>query len=234
MKRYFILSDIHAQYDLLIDALTGVEFDSQNPDHILIIVGDVLDRGSQGDMVIRFLELMIKRHRLLGVMGNHDDYLIEILKGHYHLPTITWAGAKNGFYQTLALGKEHPEDEISLSHEGLETIRKNFLERYPLFCDWLLNLPLFLEFKHHVIVHAFLDFSLNDWHDTTKKFAVWERRYDEHLPDTFEKTLVFGHTPNMFINRQNDIIRKDRKIMIDGGAAAKLQINVLCLNEDEI
>lgn len=234
MKKYFILSDIHSQYDLLLAALDGAGFDIGNPTHVLIIAGDVLDRGDQGDSVIRLLELLIKRERLLGVIGNHDVYLINILNQVYDIKSIIWAGEKNGFYKTLDLGKNKASDILGLTEDSMDNIRLNFLKRYPIFCNWIRNLPIYLEFKYHVIVHAFLDFSLDDWRDTSLRFATWERRYTEKIPETFTKNLIFGHTPNIMINHQNDIIVDGKKIMIDGGAAGGYQINVLVLDENTI
>jgi len=234
MKEYFIVSDIHAHYDLLLDALLKHNFDIRNKEHILIVAGDVLDRGKQGDELILFLELLIKQNRLLGVVGNHDLFLIDILNQKANLRTIEWNMYHNGFTETLLLGL--PREKISSIHkqEVLKEMRENFIAKYSLFTEWMLSLPVYLEFEHHVIVHAFLDFSLPDWHNTELKFAVWERRYQEKIPASFEKKLIFGHTPNFHINGQNDVIYDGKKIMIDGGAAGDRQINVLHYNENEL
>ncbi len=234
MKKYFILSDIHAQYDLLLDALEEKGFDFENRDHVIIIAGDVLDRGRQGDKVIRFLESLIDENRILGVRGNHDHFLIEILEHDINMDTIVWNATHNGFVTTLLLGVDGTDLELKYNINCMRHIRKNLIDKYPVFCKWLLKLPLYLEFRNHVIVHAFLNFALDDWHDTDLHFAIWERRYNELLPDDFNKKLIFGHTPNYHINGQNDIIVKGKRIMIDGGAASGLQINILTLNEDEI
>lgn len=234
IKTFFIVSDIHAHYDLLLDALLKHDFDIRNKEHILIIAGDVLDRGNQGDDLILFLELLIKQNRLLGVMGNHDLFLIDILNQEANLSTIEWNMHHNGFTKTLLLGLSRTKIRSIRKSEVLEEMRENFIAKYPLFTEWILSLPVYLEFEHHVIVHAFLDFSLPNWHNTKAKFAVWERRYQEKIPASFKKKLIFGHTPNFLINGQNDIIYSGKKIMIDGGAAGDRQINVLHYSETEL
>jgi len=234
MKEYFIVSDIHAHYDMLLDALLKHNFDIRNKEHILIIAGDVLDRGNQGDDLILFLELLIKQKRLLGVMGNHDSFLIDILNQEADLSRIEWNMQHNGFTKTLLLGLSSAKISSIHKFEVLEEMRKNFIAKYPLFTEWILSLPVYLEFKYHVIVHAFLDFSLLDWHNTKPKFALWERRYQEKIPASFKKKLIFGHTPNFHINSQNDIIYDGKKIMIDGGAGENRQINVLHYYETKL
>jgi len=234
LKKYFILSDIHSHYDLLLNALENAGFEINNSNHFLIIAGDVLDRGHQGHQLIGYLEEIILKDRVIGVVGNHDEFLISLLEKRYTLSNIAWNGDKNGFFETLKLGLDYPEDHYELTNEDMDRISDNFRRKYPVFTNWLLKLPLFLEFKHHVIVHAFLDFSIEDWRKTSRHFAIWERRYNDKLPDTFKKKLIFGHTPNIAINEKNDIIYDGDKIMMDGGAGYGYQVNVLCLDENKI
>lgn len=234
MKRYFIVSDIHSQYDLLLVALVDADFDVENPDHILVIAGDILDRGTQGDSTIRFLELMIKKERLFGVLGNHDKYLKDILIQTATYQEIVWNIQHNGFQETLLLGLEQDEIKNLDRSEVLGKMRRNFLNRYPVFSKWVMELPLYLEYDHHVVVHGFIDFSLKDWHNTSERYAIWERGFDIEVPDSFQKTLIFGHTPNEHFSDKDDIVFENKKIMIDGGAAMGHQINVLCLDEPDI
>lgn len=233
MITYFIISDIHAQYDLMIAALKNADFDIANKEHILIIAGDVLDRGLQGDETIRFIEKLIVKERVLGIVGNHDDFLIGILTDKFTIDKILWDIKKNGFRKTLDLGfgynEEYKIDKLSISQ-----MKENFLKKYPIYSSWLLSNPIYLVFRNHVIVHGFLDFTLADWRETNRHYATWTRGYDLKIPAEFDKKLIFGHTPNHYINKQNEIIYEGKKIMIDGNAADGIQINVLKLTESEI
>ena len=49
MFKYFIVSDIHSQFDLLMQGLNTTDFDIYNPYHIMIIAGVILDRGQKRD-----------------------------------------------------------------------------------------------------------------------------------------------------------------------------------------
>jgi serine/threonine protein phosphatase 1 len=234
MIKYFILSDIHAQFKLLTEALNKADFDMNNRNHILIINGDILDRGKEGDKTIRYLEKLIEQKRLIGVLGNHDIFLIDILKGTYKIDKVIWNINKNGFIETLQLGFNKKIRARKVTTALLEEFRKTFRLKYQTFVDWIMKLPIYIEYDKHVLVHGFIDFDLDDWHDTDPHFAVWDRGYNKEIPDYFEKKLVFGHTPNHYINNQDNIIYEGKKIMIDGGAASGKQINVLCFTEEEI
>ncbi len=234
MKKYFIIGDIHSHYDLMLQSLEAAGFEVHNSKHILVIAGDVLDRGHQGHQLIGYLEDLILKDRVIGVLGNHDEFLLSVLEKRFKISDVLWNIEKNGFCETLKLGQKNHNSPIDVTEENILKISDYFLTHYPVFSKWLMNLPLYLEFKHHVIVHAFLDFSLDDWRNTSKHFAIWERRYEEKLPENFEKKLIFGHTPNIAINEQHDIIYKDNKIMIDGGAGYGYQVNTIVIDENKI
>lgn len=41
------MSDIHSYYNEMIDALNKASFDKDNENHILVVCGDLFDRGKQ-------------------------------------------------------------------------------------------------------------------------------------------------------------------------------------------
>ena len=44
-KKFFVVADVHSFYDEMKQELDTAGFDINNPDHILVSCGDVLDRG---------------------------------------------------------------------------------------------------------------------------------------------------------------------------------------------
>lgn len=234
MNTYFIMSDLHAQYKLFLKALDEASFDMDNNNHILVLAGDILDRGTTGNKLISYLETLIEKKRVIGTLGNHDLFLVDILRGSYKLQKILFNINKNGFIETLQLGFNIDIHKLEITDDLIMEFRKKFKMKYPIFVKWVMNLPLYLEFKNHVIVHGFLDFSLEDWHKTDEHFAIWDRGHGKEIPNSFNKKLIFGHTPNYNINKQDNIIYDGKKVMIDGGASSQHQINVLRLNEEKI
>ena len=47
MRKLFIVSDVHSYFNEMIQALSNAGFDRNNPNHIFVSLGDLLDRGKQ-------------------------------------------------------------------------------------------------------------------------------------------------------------------------------------------
>lgn len=91
--RYVFVSDIHGQFDKLMEALHKVHF---NPDADTIVsLGDPFDRGPQSWEVLEFL--MSCPNRIL-VWGNHDLRLRELLIGADYPQSYD---KSNGMLETL-------------------------------------------------------------------------------------------------------------------------------------
>ena len=79
MKKYFVMSDIHSFYNQMISALNESGFDKDNPEHILIVCGDLFDRGSQTMEVYDFIR-SLPDDRCILVQGNHELLYFELLE----------------------------------------------------------------------------------------------------------------------------------------------------------
>lgn len=79
MKKYFVVSDIHSFYTPLKNSLRLAGYQKKNKDHILIVCGDVFDRGEETLEVYRFLTSIPKKRCIL-VKGNHESLFMELLK----------------------------------------------------------------------------------------------------------------------------------------------------------
>ena len=80
MKKYFITSDIHSFYTPLITALEKKGFDVNNPEHILVVLGDVFDRGYETLEVYAFLTVVLPEDRVILVRGNHELLYLDLLE----------------------------------------------------------------------------------------------------------------------------------------------------------
>ena len=96
MSKYFITSDVHGFFNELMVALNSKEFDVNNSDHKLIVLGDLFDRGPDNIKVYEFVKSL--GDRFIYVRGNHEDLLgdcvREIVSGrevsehHWHNKTV--------------------------------------------------------------------------------------------------------------------------------------------------
>lgn len=75
MSKYFVVSDVHGFLDELLAALDEKGFDINNPEHKLVVCGDLLDRGSQAVELIEFVKSL--GDRFIYVRGNHEDLLLD-------------------------------------------------------------------------------------------------------------------------------------------------------------
>ena len=80
--KYFVSADIHGFYNEWISALNENGFDVNNPDHKIIVCGDLFDRGTQAKKLQAFvIELLIKGKIIL-VKGNHEDLVVELIDNY--------------------------------------------------------------------------------------------------------------------------------------------------------
>ena len=78
MKKYFIASDVHSFYTPFITELHKNGFNEKNEDHILVILGDLFDRGTETNELYNFIVSIPKERRIL-IRGNHEDLYKSLL-----------------------------------------------------------------------------------------------------------------------------------------------------------
>ena len=81
-KVLFCVSDIHGFADELKVGLKEAGYDKRNKDHILVVVGDIFDRGPKNMAVYNFLKSVPKSRRIL-IKGNHESLYFELLNKEY-------------------------------------------------------------------------------------------------------------------------------------------------------
>lgn len=100
MKKYFCISDIHSFYDPFIKALKREGFDKNNKDHILVILGDLFDRGPDSVKIYEFVR-SLPEDRLVYIRGNHEDLLCSCVDSLQKNMTIANYHISNGTLSTL-------------------------------------------------------------------------------------------------------------------------------------
>ena len=79
MKKYFVTSDVHGYYDILMNELKKCGWEQNNPDHIFISCGDLLDRGSQPKECLQFVNDLPDSRKFL-IKGNHEVLLANAIR----------------------------------------------------------------------------------------------------------------------------------------------------------
>ena len=93
--------------------------------------------------------------------------------------------------------------------------------RYGELIDFLCERPLYYEWHNYLFVHAGVDLTKKDWHDTNPHDFIWIREPFHEGKNNTGKTIVFGHTVTPMLHgdmETTDLWIHDKKIGIDGGA----------------
>lgn len=211
---FYVISDLHGYpFNKFKELLQKVKFSDND---FLFVLGDVIDRGTDG---IKYLKWLILQDNAELILGNHEAMMLtcsflfdevnqDNIKGLSVEKLdllINWL--RNGASQTLE----------SL-HQASPNERKNIIE-------YLINAPLYdyitVEGKDYLLTHSGLghfekDKKLSDY---SYDDILWNRpsisdRYFENI------TTIFGHTPTFCYGEKykGKIIKTDTWINIDVGA----------------
>lgn len=208
--RYVFVSDIHGQYQKLMDALEAAKFNKETD--TIVSLGDPFDRGWDSKEVLEFL--MSCPNRLL-VWGNHDYRLKQICRQAYASDYIAGYDISNGVPQTLTsltgLPRQCGLNNIvyMLTHDPDYKETWSLLSRYFSECVWA------LEWKDLIAVHGWLPVTvgqdpkipglekrtlIKDWRDLKKdsetiwEDAAWGNTVKSAADHCYpEKPMIIGH-----------------------------------------
>lgn len=82
MNKYFIMSDIHSYATCMKEALKRAGFRKNNAEHILVVCGDIFDRGFETLEVYKYIMSLPKERRIM-IKGNHELLYFELLEKHF-------------------------------------------------------------------------------------------------------------------------------------------------------
>lgn len=171
----FAVGDVHGRYDLLMALIAGIEDFSVQRQYRLVLLGDLIDRGSASADVIALVRKLQEQHpdRVTCLMGNHEEMLLRAREDGF--AEANWL--RNGGAATLgSFGVRYAAD---LPHDVV---------------SWMRELPTFHEDAFRYFVHAGLDPArpLSAQRDQDR---LWMREPFLHVEHDFGKFVVHGHTP---------------------------------------
>lgn len=80
MSKYFVASDIHSFFNIFYTELLDKGFEIDNPEHKLVVCGDLFDRGDQTVELFEFIKGLRGQDRLIYVRGNHESLLFDCMR----------------------------------------------------------------------------------------------------------------------------------------------------------
>lgn len=216
----YLMSDIHGEYQKFLNMIDKINF---SVDDKMIILGDVIDRGTES---IPLLKHIMKNNNMELLLGNHEDMMFKGLvnkdRGYYNC----WLN--NGGTSTLS-----QFDKLS------EKQQNNIL-------DYLITCKLYkilnLNDNKYILSHAGVDTSIytnglyiNEFMSLqTEEDLLW--RQDFHNTKSLDEyTVIFGHIPTFYLHKSNPmkIWYGKNKIGIDCGACFKGG-RLACLRLDDM
>nr|MBQ8890659.1 metallophosphoesterase [Clostridia bacterium] len=233
-KKIFAVSDIHGCATHLKSALAEAGFEKDSDKHLLVVLGDLFDRGIENREVLSFLSGI--RNKVL-IRGNHEDILYaSITSGR-----VTDHQTINGTDITIC-------EFFPRYHGGgmLDIFESSGRKTAEMLIRHIQNMQDYFESENYIFVHGFLpeDADYSDFrYANRKKWAAarwirWYKKY-KHISIPDGKTLVVGHSSAYYgslfdtSREQYDtsIFRGENLIAIDGSAISTGRINVLVVED---
>lgn len=178
--KIFAVSDVHGFTSILKQKLKESGFEQGNPDHLLVLCGDLFDRGNEAKSMLKFINEVNNK---VMIKGNHEDLMQDMILREYPL----YHDIQNRTYDTA----------VQLAwDDSLNDI--NYTKLYSIFDNLCAQMVDFFETKNYVFVHGWIPVtpSNKDWRNSKLwKKARWlngmEMQMKGHtIPD---KTVVCGH-----------------------------------------
>lgn len=252
-RRVIAVSDVHGNLPFLKGLLEQVRF---TPDDVLIIVGDLLEKGYQSLDTLRYVLALQKTHTVYTLCGNCDYIDCVFLEGGN--PDDAFSIQMNRRYGSPAkyedvdqevwpiLSKFWRERSVLIqmameaglpfprSVQDLPGLRAALLERFPEETGFLLRLPHILEAGNFIFVHGGVP--REDRLEELNAYACMKNDDFMGQGRSFRKWVVVGHWPvtlyGLHIQRSAPILDRERHIAsIDGGCVLKIdgQLNALLI-----
>ena len=206
-KKYFVVSDTHSFATILKESLEKAGFDINNSNHILIILGDVFDRGDETLEMYDFIK-SISKDRLILVRGNHEYLYLELLEksfpssadfhnctvktfcdiAHEDAEQLTLQYWLDYFYSTdikylLSADEDDLMDTINkkrytIWNRVLAKVHDSEITSWIKSSDWL----NYYELDNYIFVHSFIPLKennkLSNYFPTYKYMSDWREASD--------------------------------------------------------
>ena len=226
-RRVYAIGDIHGRADLLDRLHAQIREDAAaSPDrtHVLIYLGDYVDRGPNSyDVVESLIKAPQEGFEIVHLKGNHEDFLLTFLED----PSVGGMWAMNGGNKTLRSYKVGVFD-LLLGSGGREKVRRRFAKALPpSHLAFFEDLARYHVEGDYVFVHAGIRPGVA-LEDQEEKDLLWIREdflFNESDP---ARVVVHGHT----IHWTPDL--RQHRIGIDTGAFHSGHLTCLVLDGTDV
>jgi serine/threonine protein phosphatase 1 len=176
----FVVGDIHGRCAQLLTLLDMLPRDPETD--TLVFLGDLIDRGADAPGCVSHIQKLTRENpqRVICLRGNHEQMLMDFLKGYSNVWLTAVAGGERTFEQYT--GQSLKVD----SEKDLDEMREIFARAFR-------DLPFYYEDEFAIYVHAGLDEGKHP-RESSPISLLWMRDMDFYK-NYRGKPCVFGHTP---------------------------------------
>ena len=226
-RRILVVSDVHGNLRYLRGLLEKAQFCD---DDILIIAGDLLEKGPRSLDTLRYV-ISLSAHAEVHMVSGNCDWWVPIMNGVGTTEENLWY-LNNKPY---CLARQMCEEMGIAVTPDMDYIamRETITAAYKAEFDFLAALPEVIETEHYFFVHGGLP------EGSPETWDAWQCMKYDHFMDTercFDKWVIVGHWPVMLYHEcivdANPIFDYKKKIIsIDGGCFLKDdgQLNALII-----
>lgn len=197
MSKYFVVSDVHSFFKELMIALDEKGFERNNPEHKLIVCGDLLDRGNETVQCFEFIKELHAQNRLIYIKGNHESLLQDCvdemslgeMPGYHHFSngTVKTICQFCGENEWIVYDPAYYDKTCKTMQPILDFINQNCVN-YAEIGDYIFVHGWIPSFQH---LEDFREADDSDWYEATwlNGMDMW-RNPKNRVAD---KTIVCGH-----------------------------------------
>lgn len=197
MPKFFVCSDIHSAYTVWMNTLVQAGFDKNNPEHKIIVCGDLFDRMDETVQTYEFAKEMSEQDRFIYVRGNHEDLLFDCVAEIYAGRVPSSHHFHNGTVKTIC--------QFCGQNEWIvydPTWRNKICEIMQPILDWIDEKSVdYFEFGDYIFTHGWIPCyqGLDDFRNGTHE--DWDRARWNNGMEMWQnakcrvegKTVVVGH-----------------------------------------
>ena len=232
-RRVLAISDIHGNLPFLKGVLEKACF---SPEDVLILVGDLFEKGRESLGVLRYVMELRKTHRVYALSGNCDYIDRVFLEGHPGVDEEMWPVFRFWGLKSLIL---QLGAELGITVQGAEDLphlRQAILQHFPEEARFLTEMPQILEAGRFLFVHGGVP--REDRLEELDAYGCMKN--DDFVGQglRFDKWIVVGHWPvtlyDPHIPSARPLISAEQHIIsIDGGCVLKVdgQLNALIISD---
>ena len=142
--KIFAVSDIHGFTSILRESLTKAGFEIKNPQHLLVVCGDLFDRGKEARQLISYLRTIDNK---ILIRGNHEDLMYEMIDRGYPMQH----DISNGTFNTAQqLGWDDSIQEVDFRKvkSTFDIVTKDMVD--------------YFETKNYIFVHGWIPVTIKE------------------------------------------------------------------------